>query len=92
MKNILVVDDQPEVLELLAEILGPEDYIIHIKDIGQFKRINDTCGHQAGDMVLKHLADLCQRSLRSSDVLGRLGGEEFGVILPWTDLSGAREV
>ncbi len=59
-------------------------------DADHFKRINDTYGHPAGDAVLKVLARTCQDLLRSTDVIGRLGGEEFGVLLPGLDLESAR--
>lgn len=54
-------------------------------DIDFFKRINDTHGHQAGDIVLKKVAELCKQMLRDSDVVGRLGGEEFALLLPETN-------
>jgi len=50
-------------------------------DIDFFKVVNDTYGHAAGDKVLRHFADICQQELRSQDVFGRLGGEEFVVLL-----------
>ncbi len=50
-------------------------------DLDHFKRVNDTYGHPTGDMVLKSLAKLLNQRLRRSDVIGRYGGEEFGVIL-----------
>lgn len=50
-------------------------------DVNGMKRVNDTYGHSAGDAVLKHVAEVLLRNLRSSDVVGRLGGDEFGVIL-----------
>lgn len=59
-------------------------------DIDHFKRVNDVYGHQAGDAVLRHLMELCRQVTRSSDVIGRYGGEEFMVLLPETDLTGGK--
>lgn len=50
-------------------------------DIDNFKQINDTQGHPIGDKVIQTLAQYCQKSLRESDVVGRLGGEEFAILL-----------
>lgn len=61
-------------------------------DIDHFKRINDTYGHRAGDVVLQRLAELCTFELRDNDSIGRLGGEEFAVILPQADGEHALEV
>jgi len=61
-------------------------------DIDHFKNINDTCGHLAGDYVLRHLASVVRTHLRREDAVGRYGGEEFLVILPEVDLEGARLV
>ncbi|WP_161635984.1 sensor domain-containing diguanylate cyclase [Desulfonatronovibrio hydrogenovorans] len=58
-------------------------------DIDHFKKINDQYGHAAGDQVLEHLAGILKASLRQVDVPGRLGGEEFAIILPQTDQDGA---
>ncbi len=58
-------------------------------DIDHFKRINDTRGHQIGDQVLRQTAGLISRSLRLSDYCARVGGEEFCLLLPNTDASGA---
>lgn len=59
-------------------------------DIDHFKALNDTFGHDLGDRVLVQLADLLRREQRSIDVLARLGGEEFVVLLPETGIRGAR--
>lgn len=59
-------------------------------DIDHFKRVNDTYGHQAGDKVIEHVADMVREHVRDSDVAGRYGGEEFGVVLSDTDKAGAR--
>lgn len=61
-------------------------------DVDQFKTINDTLGHAAGDGVLQHLAARARLVLRGEDVLGRLGGDEFVALLPSTDAAGARVV
>lgn len=59
-------------------------------DLDQFKRINDTLGHPAGDAVLRHFAQLAGSGLRGVDVFGRYGGEEFLLVMPDTDGQGAR--
>jgi diguanylate cyclase (GGDEF)-like protein len=58
-------------------------------DIDDFKQINDTFGHQAGDEVLKQVGSLLLRSLRKTDFIARYGGEEFTVLLPRTNSAGA---
>jgi diguanylate cyclase (GGDEF)-like protein len=58
-------------------------------DLDQFKRINDGYGHPAGDAVLRHMADVCRQQLRDSDLLGRLVGVEFAILLPRTGLEEA---
>lgn len=58
-------------------------------DIDYFKRVNDTHGHKVGDTVLQKLAQVCLTALREIDVLGRIGGEEFAIVLPQTDAEQA---
>lgn len=58
-------------------------------DIDHFKGVNDTYGHQVGDSVLKSVADVATASLRCYDIATRYGGEEFVLVLPGTELSGA---
>lgn len=53
-------------------------------DVDHFKSINDRYGHDVGDRVLARIAAICQEHVRTSDILGRLGGEEFGLLLPET--------
>lgn len=62
--------------------------VVALADLDFFKSVNDRHGHLAGDVVLKRVADELTHGLRSTDVLGRYGGEEFLLILPETDLMG----
>jgi diguanylate cyclase (GGDEF)-like protein len=58
-------------------------------DLDFFKLVNDTYGHQGGDMVLQHFSKLLVDNCRKLDIIGRIGGEEFGIILPETSLKDA---
>ncbi|WP_413206299.1 diguanylate cyclase [Rhodospirillum sp. A1_3_36] len=71
---------------------GRTPLAVALLDIDHFKRVNDTYGHHTGDEVIKTLARLMTGRLRSSDILGRCGGEEFLVILPNTPVERAVEV
>ncbi len=65
------------------------DCCVIMFDIDHFKHVNDTYGHQPGDEVLRVVSALLQDNLRQTDIAGRYGGEEFGVVLPETDQNGA---
>lgn len=68
--------------------------ILIMLDIDFFKKVNDTWGHAIGDQVLKHLSALLRQSLRlrNGDMAGRLGGEEFGILLAATNLQGGTQL
>ena len=72
-------------MELARSKRSGESAAFLMVDIDHFKNINDTYGHGIGDAVLRHLAELSRRRLRRIDLFGRLGGEEFGILLPGTD-------
>lgn len=65
---------------------------ILLMDLDHFKKVNDTWGHPAGDAVLRHVATLTHRTVRSTDLVGRLGGEEYIILLPGTSLEAARKL
>jgi len=67
-------------------------YAVLFIDLDHFKSINDRFGHEAGDSVLRRVADCLAANMRQSDVIGRIGGEEFSVFLPDTDLEGATQL
>jgi diguanylate cyclase (GGDEF)-like protein len=69
-----------------------EPLCMAIADLDHFKQINDRFGHAAGDRALEHFVDTCRAELRGSDAIGRLGGEEFGILLPSTALGAGLEV
>jgi diguanylate cyclase len=62
---------------------------VALLDLDDFKRINDTYGHQAGDGALKHMVSIVKDTLRSMDVIARFGGEEFVILLPETTVEAA---
>ncbi|WP_353619144.1 GGDEF domain-containing protein [Paracidovorax cattleyae] len=71
-------------------VRGGEPLSVMMLDIDHFKRINDGLGHLVGDQVLCGVVDVLGERLRSQDLIGRYGGEEFLVLLPRTALAGAR--
>ncbi len=69
---------------------SPGSFSICLLDVDHFKAVNDTYGHQAGDCILRSVAQAASKDLREIDCFGRYGGEEFLIVLPQTPLSGAR--
>jgi len=72
-------------LEFINAQLGQQSLTLLLIDIDNFKIINDSFGHAAGDMVLKAFAQNIKTELRTGDIFGRLGGDEFAILLPNTD-------
>ena len=68
------------------------EHVLCYMDLDQFKIVNDTCGHAAGDELLRQLSKLLQTRIRSTDVLARLGGDEFGLLLHGCPLEEALPV
>lgn len=66
--------------------------VVMMMDVDDFKSVNDTYGHKAGDQVIKTVAVICQKQLRGVDVIARLGGDEFTILLAETNLEGAQVV
>ena len=79
-------------LELARYLREKQDFAVALVDIDHFKRLNDTFGHAGGDAVLSETAMLLRSLLRDCDTIGRLGGEEFVLLLPGTALAGATKL
>lgn len=100
LRNLALLDDLTGCLtraetqrQLTTEIQRARRYKGHLSvimfDIDDFKSVNDEHGHNAGDQVLRLLAETVQPRIRTTDLFGRWGGDEFVVILPQTKLEGA---
>ncbi len=76
-------------IELTRSLRYRKNLSFLMLDIDHFKAVNDTYGHAVGDEVLKHFTSICLNMARSLDVIARIGGEEFVVMLPETDAQGA---
>lgn len=82
------LDKSQEIIELMHRYQRPASMMM--MDLDHFKKINDSYGHHTGDLVLIAFTLACQQEIRESDILGRLGGEEFGLMLPETSLHSAK--
>jgi diguanylate cyclase (GGDEF)-like protein len=69
-----------------------QSFAVLFIDLDHFKSINDTYGHAIGDEVLRAVAQTLQNTVRRSDIVGRIGGEEFSVFLPNTQMLGAQQL
>ena len=78
--------------EIARRKQSPRPLSLVLFDADHFKAVNDTYGHPAGDAVLRHLAKLLVSTFRQVDVVARVGGEEFAVLLPSTDLQAALKI
>jgi diguanylate cyclase (GGDEF)-like protein/PAS domain S-box-containing protein len=71
---------------------GDAEYVLLYVDLDQFKIVNDTCGHSAGDRLLRDITSLLQTRVRASDTIARLGGDEFGLLLERCTIEQAERV
>jgi diguanylate cyclase (GGDEF)-like protein len=90
------IANRPRFIQLAEAVLeaarkSQQQASVVLCDLDHFKAINDRFGHAAGDHVLREAVNACQAHLRVSDIFGRVGGEEFGVVLPGCGLEDAKQ-
>jgi Amt family ammonium transporter len=79
--------------ELLAvSTASTERHVLCYMDLDHFKVVNDVCGHAAGDELLTQIADIFSKSVRSSDKLARVGGDEFAILLPQCEIETSKKI
>ena len=71
---------------------GGSGHVLCYMDLDRFKVVNDTCGHMAGDNMLREVAGLIKEQVRDSDTVARLGGDEFGTLLVGCPLEKAQQI
>ncbi len=76
-------------MEIERSVNSPRTFSLAFVDLDNFKQVNDIYGHLAGDDLLQQVVEIAQRSLRRDDIIGRVGGDEFALLLPDTDYAGA---
>ncbi len=90
------VYNRRRVTDVIQQQLGKqndsEPFSLLVIDLDHFKKVNDEYGHEVGDQVLRHFVQICKGCLRFNDQLGRIGGEEFIIILPAADATASSEI
>jgi len=89
---LTLVHSRSYFFEAAENDLSSDTAVALMIDADHFKKINDTYGHPVGDRALKHFSEQISRHCRKSDVVARLGGEEFGVYMPGTDIATGQRI